>query len=66
MTAGLSLQRYRKIGYDLSATHAPQAIALLGIESAELTKLAEEAEKLWEQSKIVPPGIKTGINGMEM
>lgn len=63
---GMSLPRYRRHGYTLEPDGIASALQLLGIQSSELLAKQAEVERLWKQSQIVPPGIETGINGLEM
>lgn len=60
-----SIQKYRKFGYELRTGDAAMAIKLVGTNSEELREKVRVAEAYW-QAHHTPPGIKTGISGMEM
>jgi hypothetical protein len=66
LATGLSLQRFRRSGYQLSALHAKAALDLLQIQMQRLLAMADEADELADQMHRKPRGIKTGISGLEM
>lgn len=65
LTAGMSEQRYRKQGFQLSPLHIAEAIALVQGDFPELTAMAKEEDELAEAMRRTPPAIKTGIRGVE-
>jgi hypothetical protein len=61
-----SVGQYRRNGYRLLALHAAEALRLFGVSDPALEAKIEQADILREEMHKVPPGIPTGINGLEM
>jgi hypothetical protein len=61
----LSLGRYRRHGYHLSALDVSEAMKLVRMDTQELAQMAKEAGQLAEEMHHEVRAIKTGITGLE-
>jgi hypothetical protein len=66
LTTSVSLQRFRRSGYQLSSLYVTNAMELLGVNSPELEAKVTQAQQFADEMHNVPRGIKTGITGLEM
>jgi hypothetical protein len=65
LTSGLSLEQYRRRGFELSPTQVEKTLSFLGVQLPNLSSKVAEAHALTHDWSAKPPAIATGITGLE-